>query len=182
MHPSAGSVQETILRNGGANWAYDRDRFRSGNRRNGVGGRHPLASEEGLDRAGRGPHIHLLADEGMGHGVEIMLKLDVIVGRYPRQLPFGVFVILSRKRGECRAFHGLEHLLARLAKPLHHVRVDPFDSSADGCISFLQRDEGDCAVGRECRSGQNERRLRLLTCLLAASAAQEAHRRRNGPP
>jgi len=69
------------------------------------------------------------------------LRLAFCLAR-PRQLPLGILVILDWKSRQCWALHGLEHLLASLAKPLHHVRVDPFDGLTDGGIGFLQREEG----------------------------------------
>jgi len=52
-----------------------------------------LAAVEDLDGACRRPQIDLLANKIMRHGIEEGFELDMVIGRYANQTPFG----------ECRA-------------------------------------------------------------------------------
>lgn len=68
--------------------------------------RSTLAAVEYLDRPGCRADIDLLADEPVGHGIEELFELDVIIGGDAGQAPFGELVILRRQAGQGRLFHG----------------------------------------------------------------------------
>ena len=52
--------------------------------------------------------LDLLADQARGHRVEVALDLDVIVGRDPALLPFGILVGFARQRLQRRPVDRLE--------------------------------------------------------------------------
>ena len=56
-----------------------------------------LAAMEHLDRARRGPGVHLLADQAVRHRVEEALDLDVIVDADAGEMPLGILEIVLRQ-------------------------------------------------------------------------------------
>ncbi len=58
---------------------------------------HALAAQEDLDGRCREAQLHALVDEGVGHGVEVAVELDVVVEIHARGLPLGVHEALGRQ-------------------------------------------------------------------------------------
>ena len=124
-------------------WGHVRDLGRKAPRCCRTGMRRlPLLPIEDLDRVFRCPHIDFLMDQGVGHAVEVFLKLDVIINVHARLLPGRQFIGLRRQWLQGRAIQRLEQLAARLAEVAHGPIIEFVIQGAHGPVQVSQIEEG----------------------------------------
>src|SRR6266567_9488155 len=71
----------------------------------------------------------------------MVADLDVIVGRDPATLPFGILVGLDREPPQRRPLDGIEQLTPALAEGPHHLRVDRRYTLPDRRVQLVEREE-----------------------------------------
>lgn len=91
-----------------------------------------LAAVEDLDGRRRQPDFDAGVDQGVRHGVAVVVDLDVVVDVHPGLPPFGVDVPVGREWLEGRAVKPLEEQAAGLpAVPLHRPGVEVLEQVGD---------------------------------------------------
>jgi hypothetical protein len=97
--------------------------------------------EEDLDRARRGPDVHLLAHQLVGHRVVVVVRLDVVVDVDRGLLPGSEPVAGGRQRAQGGAIECFEEALPRPVHLLERPGVDLLDTARDGGVDLGDRKE-----------------------------------------
>ena len=100
-----------------------------------------LAAMKHLDRAGRDPRPHRLAQQCVRHRVVVLLDLDVIVEAGAAFLPFGVSVGLRRQLFERRPLQVIEQRAPARPQMPRHTVVERRHQLGDGGVQLAEREE-----------------------------------------
>src|SRR2546423_8898257 len=86
-------------------------------------------------------YFYITADQTRWHRVVVALDLDVIVGRNPALLPFGILVGFARQPFEGRPLDRFQQLEPADAELAHDAAVEIGDDLPDCRIELEQREE-----------------------------------------
>lgn len=106
----------------------------------GVNG-HAFMVVEDLDHPVRKPDLDLLADQAVGHGIEVVQHIDVVIGMDLGLLPFSAF---KGFRGQCLQGGPLDlvkQIAARPADPAHRAGIQIAQKLGDRRVQRLDREE-----------------------------------------
>ena len=113
-----------------------------------VGGNASTVVED-LHGLGREAYLDLLANELIGHAVEVATDLDVIVDVHTCALSFGELVAGRRQRPEGWPVHSFEEGPTRALELLEGTIIECIEEPADLAIELPQAEEGVVTQRRE---------------------------------
>jgi len=123
---------------------------------------HAVAVVEDFDRGVGVAHVQLATDELIGHRVEVLVDLHVVIDAGATRLPVADVVALSRQRKKRRHIEGLESRSSGAVELLERLAVEQIELLADRLIELGQGEEG--AVSESCQDatfGVQHARLHL---------------------
>ena len=100
-----------------------------------------LALVEDLDGVRRDADLHPLAQQTLGHGVEVLLDFDVVVDADARDVPLSVFVGCVRQSAKRRLVEPLEQLAPALADVPHDPAVEVLEQLGDRLVELGEGEE-----------------------------------------
>lgn len=128
-----------------------------------------LALGEDLDGSAGEACFDLGSGEAVGHAVEVMLDLDVVIDADPANTPFGEDIGLDGQRLELRSVELFKELAAGAAEPADRaILVQTPQQFSDGRVQFSQAVELPIAQSRQYPALDDEDRG-LNLCLVARS-------------